>query len=88
MAREKIREIKFSEVNGFDGSVKEISFKLDSFEGAKFEEVLGYFRQFLLMMGYSSNFVVKILKLDNEELEMLGIDIGDLDIFNWDEIIE
>ncbi|MCK9482343.1 MAG: hypothetical protein M0R38_11390 [Bacteroidia bacterium] len=66
-----------------DGSSREIIKKTTNMEGLSFDELLGSFKQFLLMLGYTELTVKTIVCLSLEELEELGIKEEDLSIYNW-----
>lgn len=66
---------------------KEITTESIYAETLGMEELLGMFRQYLLLLSYTEDQVKNILPLSEDDLEILKIGKEDLQIYNWDNIL-
>lgn len=69
------------------GEVKEISTTNNFAETLSFEELLGMFRQYIIMLGYDDESVKRIIMVDEDDLDLLNIEEEDLGIYDWDNIL-
>ena len=86
MADKKFRRYRFIDENELKGYEKEIAIKSQFDDGVHFEELLGAFRQFLVMLGYSESMAKSLIVLGPDELERLMLKPEDLEMYNWESI--
>lgn len=85
---EKMRVYRFVEEDGFKGTRKEIVLQGNSHDAVSFSELLGGFRQYLVMLGYGEDTAKMLIPLNQSDLEILGIELKDLALYDWDKILE
>ena len=75
---------KFSAEDGL--SKKEITTESIMIETLSVDELLGLFRQFIIMIGYDDGIAKRIISLGEDDIEALGIK-EELGIYDWDKIL-
>ena len=77
----KYQVYRFVHENPYQRSIKELSIKTEYVEGASFADITGMFRQFLVMLGYSEDAAKLFIRLDESDLEALGMKMSDLSFY-------